>query len=126
MATVGIVGGLGPEATIDYYRRLLAAVSRGVAILPYAWNDAASADFARAQGAALAGERRRTRYSLAPQSYLDAPAGLRCVLPSPNGARATIAAAASGAVVPAGCLWISGGEAAEWCDGGSLRRVLVR
>ena len=32
------------------------AVSRGVAILPYAWNDASSADFARAQGADLAGE----------------------------------------------------------------------
>ena len=28
MATVGIVGGLGPEATIDYYRRILAAWER--------------------------------------------------------------------------------------------------
>ena len=25
MARVGIVGGLGPESTIDYYRRILAA-----------------------------------------------------------------------------------------------------
>jgi aspartate racemase len=28
MATVGIVGGLGPESTIDYYRRILAAWQR--------------------------------------------------------------------------------------------------
>jgi 2-phosphosulfolactate phosphatase len=80
------------------------AVSRGAAILPYAWNDPSAADFARAQGAELAGRRRQVRYSLAPQSYLDAPAGLRCVLPSPNGARVTLAAAATGAVVLAGCL----------------------
>jgi 2-phosphosulfolactate phosphatase len=80
------------------------AVSRGVAILPYAWNDPSAADFAMAQGAELAGKRRKTRYSLAPESYLDAPAGLRCVLPSPNGARVTLAAASSGAVVLAGCL----------------------
>lgn len=80
------------------------AVSRGVAILPYAWNDPSAADYARAHGAELAGKRRRTRYSLAPESYMDAPAGLRCVLPSPNGARATLSAASSGAVVLAGCL----------------------
>lgn len=80
------------------------AVSRGVAILPYAWNDPSAADFAMAQGAELAGKRRKTRYSLAPESYLDAPAGLRCVLPSPNGARVTLAAASSGAIVLAGCL----------------------
>jgi 2-phosphosulfolactate phosphatase len=80
------------------------AVSRGAAILPYAWNDPSAADFARAQGAELAGRRRQVRYSLAPQSYLDVSAGLRCVLPSPNGARVTLAAAATGAVVLAGCL----------------------
>lgn len=80
------------------------AVSRGVAILPYGWNDPSAADFARIQGAELAGKRRKTRYSLAPESYLDAPAGLRCVLPSPNGARVTLSAAPSGAVVLAGCL----------------------
>src|SRR5688572_9566729 len=80
------------------------AVSRGVAILPYAWNNPSAADYARAQGAELAGKRRRTRYSLAPESYMDAPAGLRCVLPSPNGARVTLSAASSGAVVLAGCL----------------------
>ena len=69
----------------------------------FAWNDPSAADFATAQRAELAGKRRTIRYSLAPASYLDAPAGLRCVLPSPNGARVTLAAAASGAVL-AGCL----------------------
>jgi 2-phosphosulfolactate phosphatase len=80
------------------------AVSRGAAILPYSWNDPSAADFARTHGAELAGRRRQTRYSLAPESYLEAPSGLRCVLPSPNGARVSLAAAATGAVVLAGCL----------------------
>jgi 2-phosphosulfolactate phosphatase len=83
------------------------AVSRGAAILPYGWtgwDDPSASDFAQAHGAELAGKRRRSRYSLAPSSYLDAPPGLRCVLPSPNGARVTLAAASTGAVVLAGCL----------------------
>ncbi len=80
------------------------ATSRGVAILPYPWNDPSAAEFARAQGAELAGKRRQARYSLDASSYLDAPAGLRCVLPSPNGAQVTLAAAATTSVVLAGCL----------------------
>jgi 2-phosphosulfolactate phosphatase len=83
------------------------AVSRGVAILPHAWtawDDPAAATFAATQGAELAGKRRRTRYSLAPSSYLDAPRGLRCVLRSPNGAGISLAAAQTGGVLLAGCL----------------------
>jgi 2-phosphosulfolactate phosphatase len=83
------------------------AVSRGVAMLPFpwkGWDDPAAAEFATAHGAELAGKRRRSRYSLAPASYMDAPAGLRVVLPSPNGARLTLAAAAVTPVVLAGCL----------------------
>jgi 2-phosphosulfolactate phosphatase len=80
------------------------AASRGVSILPYAWNDESAAEFARAQGAELAGRRRRARYSLAPDSYLEAPAGLRCVLPSPNGAQVTLAAARTAPLVLAGSL----------------------
>lgn len=83
------------------------AVSRGVTMIPYGWNgwnDPGAAEFARVHGAELAGKRRMSRYSLGPKSYLDAPAGLRCVLPSPNGARVALAAAGSGAVVLAGCL----------------------
>jgi len=80
------------------------AVSRGVAILPHPWNDGGAGDFARAQQAELAGKRRVARYSLAPESYLDAPEGLRCVLPSPNGAQVTLAAARAGSVILAGSL----------------------
>lgn len=80
------------------------AASRGASILPYAWNDASAVDFARAQHAELAGRRRQARYSLAPESYLDAPEGLRCVLASPNGAHVTLAAARTAPVVLAGSL----------------------
>src|SRR6476659_1044047 len=80
------------------------AVSRGVTILPFPWNDATAAEFAREKEAELAGRRRQARYSLAPDSYLDAPSGLRCVLPSPNGAVVTLAAAATAPIILAGCL----------------------
>jgi 2-phosphosulfolactate phosphatase len=79
------------------------AVSRGAAILPYAWNDASAGEFAKGQRAELAGRRRQARYSLAPESYLDAPEGLRCVVPSPNGAQVALAARAVPALL-AGCL----------------------
>ena len=80
------------------------ATSRGAAILPYPWNDASGEDFARTQQAELAGRRRQARYSLAPESYLEAPPGLRCVLPSPNGAQVTLAAARTATVILAGSL----------------------
>src|ERR1043165_7790187 len=80
------------------------AVSRNGAILPFAWNDPRAPEFARAHGAELAGRRRQARYSLAPASYLDAPPGLRCVLPSPNGAQVALAAAERSPVLLAGCL----------------------
>jgi len=80
------------------------ATSRGAAILPYPWNDASAAEFARDHRAELAGRRRRAQYSLAPASYLEAPEGLRCVLPSPNGAQVTLAAAKTAPIVLAGSL----------------------
>lgn len=80
------------------------AVSRGAAILPYPWDDPSAADFARAQEAELAGRRRHARYSLAPESYLEAPVGLRCVLASPNGAHVALAAARTTSVLLAGSL----------------------
>lgn len=80
------------------------AVSRGAAILPYPWNDPSASEFARRHHAELAGKRKLFRYSLAPASYLDAPPGLRCVLPSPNGAQVTLAAARAAPVLLAGCL----------------------
>jgi len=79
-------------------------VSRGGAILPYMWKDASAEAFARAHDAELAGRRREARYSLSISSYLDVSPGFRCVLPSPNGARVTLAAAGAAPAVFAGCL----------------------
>jgi 2-phosphosulfolactate phosphatase len=80
------------------------AVSRGVVVLPHPWKDESASAFAFAHGAELAGPRERGRYSLSPGSFLDAPSGLRCVLPSPNGAELTLRAAARGGIVLSGCL----------------------
>ena len=43
------------------------ATSRGVAILPYAWDDPSAVEFARAHGAELAGRRRKARASVPSQ-----------------------------------------------------------
>src|SRR5262245_5853014 len=80
------------------------AGSRGGAILPYAWKDSSAEAFAKTHGAELAGRRRVARYSLSASSFLDVPSGFRCVLPSPNGARVSLAAAGSGSVIFAACL----------------------
>lgn len=80
------------------------ALGAGATILPYYWDDPTAADYAVKHQAELAGKRRRARYSLAPECYADAPAGLRCVLPSPNGARTTLEAAARSGVALAACL----------------------
>lgn len=80
------------------------ATSRGAAILPYAWRDETAATFAGEQSATLALKRGQGRYSLSPASFLDAPRGLRCVLPSPNGAVVALRAATKSAIVLAGCL----------------------
>jgi len=80
------------------------ATGRGAAILPYAWTDDSARAFAAAQHAELAGARAAAGYSLSPASFLDAPSGLRCVLPSPNGAALTTRAAATATIVLAGCL----------------------
>ena len=80
------------------------AVSRGAVILPYPWKDGSAAEFATQHHAQLAGSRGRARYSLSPATYLDAPPGLRCVLPSPNGATLALRASTTGSRVLAGCL----------------------
>lgn len=82
------------------------AVQRGAQVLAFGWQDAAQAQaFAQERGAVLAGKRGTTAaYSLSPQSLRQVPAGLRLVLPSPNGSTLTLAAAAYEVVVLAGCL----------------------
>jgi len=74
------------------------AVSRGGAILPYAWDDPSAEAFAQTHSAELAGRRRVARYSLSATSYLDVTSGFRCVLPSPNGAAVSLAAGGTGTV----------------------------
>lgn len=86
------------------------AASRGVAIFPFPWKDAAAAAFAAERGAVLAGPRGAGGYSLSPASFRDARRGLRCVLPSPNGA--ALALRAEG-IVLAGCLRNAAAVAAE-------------
>jgi 2-phosphosulfolactate phosphatase len=80
------------------------AVSRGVTVLPYPWKDISARRFAQEHGAELAGVRGESLYSLSPESFLHAPSGGRCVLPSPNGAELTLRAARSSPIVLAGCL----------------------
>jgi 2-phosphosulfolactate phosphatase len=79
------------------------ATGRGAEILPYAWKSDSAAEYAQRQGAELAVHRGDGRYTLSPACFLNAPAGLRCVLPSLNGASTALAAAGVG-VVLAGCL----------------------
>lgn len=100
------------------------ATSRGAVILPYPWNDPSAAESAAAHGAELAGRRGKARYSLAPESYLEAPAGLRCVLPSPNGAQVTLLAAQTSPVVFAGCLRNARAVAAAAACAGSSFNVV--
>ncbi|HEY8133571.1 MAG TPA: 2-phosphosulfolactate phosphatase, partial [Thermoanaerobaculia bacterium] len=71
---------------------------------PCEWNDERAAALAAAEGAELASKRGRGRFTLAPASLRKVPAGLRLVLPSPNGS--TLAWAAQNlhaAAVLVGC-----------------------
>ena len=57
-----------------------------------------------AHGAVLAGARGKAEYNLSPESFQHAPVGLRCVLPSPNGAALAVHAAKGDAFVVTSCL----------------------
>ena len=81
------------------------AVARGATILPCEWNDERAAAIATAEKAELASKRGQGRFSLAPASLREIPAGTRLVLPSPNGSTLAYAAQDLGAAaVVAGCL----------------------
>ena len=85
-----------------------AAISRGAIIYPYRWRDDSAAAFAQSVGAVLGGRRQDATvehpFSLSPLSMESARPGTKIVLPSPNGAEVSLAAAKSGAEVFAGCL----------------------
>ena len=82
------------------------ALSRKVTVLPYAWKDDTARAYAAQHDAALAEPREQPdgAYSLSPSTLLNAPPGLRLVLPSPNGSAIAFAARAGGARVVAGAL----------------------
>jgi len=80
------------------------AVTRGVTVLPYPHSDETADVYARTRDARLAAKRGDSGVSLAPSSLVDAPAGLRLVLPSPNGSALSFQAASLGAQVAAGSL----------------------
>ena len=87
------------------------AVSQGAKLYPFrwqGWQGPGPEDFAREIGAIAAVKRSLVTpekpFSLSPQSMLNASAGMRVVLPSPNGAEVTLAAADSDATVLAGSL----------------------
>jgi len=87
---------------------VVTAVERGAIIYPYRWRDDSAATFAESIGAVLAVRREEANparpFSLSPLSMAAAKAGTKIVLPSPNGAEVSLAAAKSGGVVFAGCL----------------------
>jgi len=63
------------------------AVDCGATVYPYPWRDETAQRYAEERGAQVASSRRRFAggYSLSPSSLMGVPAGLRLVLPSPNG-----------------------------------------
>jgi 2-phosphosulfolactate phosphatase len=78
------------------------AVARGGRVIPVSPGWPGASQLAAQHGATLAGPRGEGRYSLSPLTYLKLAPGESVVLPSPNGATATLAA--SSGVVLAGCL----------------------
>jgi 2-phosphosulfolactate phosphatase len=82
-----------------------AAIESGVVVLPYRWADDGAGAYADERHAQVAGRREDGALSLSPTDLLTAPAGLRLVLPSPNGSALAFAAREHGSThVLAGCL----------------------
>lgn len=80
-------------------------VEHGGTVFPYRWADDGAAAHATERGAVLAGRREDGGPSLSPTDLLLGEAGLRVVLPSPNGSALSFAARDHGAThVLAGCL----------------------
>jgi 2-phosphosulfolactate phosphatase len=120
---------------LSFSTAVTVAVGRGATILPCEWNDERAAALAHGERAELASKRGKGPFSLAPASLRNVPAGLRLVLPSPNGSTLAYHAQDLGAkAIVAGCFrnaaavtrWISGRPTAviaagERWDDNSLR-----
>jgi 2-phosphosulfolactate phosphatase len=76
--------------------------SRGAIAFPYQWRDESAQAFADSMDAELAQKRGEGRYSLSPASLLSILAGIRLVLPSPNGSTLSLATGETPTI--AGCL----------------------
>ena len=61
------------------------AASQGAVVYPYRWKDRTVYEFANSVDAEVADENNRNLYRLSPASLRSLPAGIRLVLPSPNG-----------------------------------------
>jgi 2-phosphosulfolactate phosphatase len=89
--------------TLSFSTCVDVALGRGGAVYPYRWLDQRLTDFAAEHGAeAACKDRAAAGWTLSPVSLLAIPAGLRLVLPSPNGA--TLAAAARDCELLTSCL----------------------
>ncbi|GII52001.1 hypothetical protein Pth03_03900 [Planotetraspora thailandica] len=91
---------------LSFTTSVTVAVASGTHVFPFAGRDETAAAFAEEMGASLAVGRSKVSvaspWSLSPAALRGAPFTPRLVLPSPNGS--TIAAAAGGSMVVAGCL----------------------
>lgn len=92
---------------LSFSTAVVSAVERGAAVRPVPPQPAPVVP----EGAVLAGMRGDGRVSLSPGSYEGVAPGSRVVLPSPNGAAISAAAAARGARVLAGCIRNAGAVA---------------
>ncbi|WP_434631066.1 2-phosphosulfolactate phosphatase [Chromobacterium sp. CV08] len=95
------------------------ACARGAEVWPYHERGDDAQAFAEARRAQLAARRNRLQPSLSPASLQQLADGSRLVLPSPNGARTSLASCAAGTV--AGCLRNAAAVAAHLeREGGSV------
>lgn len=99
------------------------ATANGAAVFPYRFRDGGAANFAGERNALLAGPRGAAAgtYSLSPTGLLDIPAGVRLVLPSPNGSTLSLATGTTPTL--AGCLRNS--RAVATCAARIGRRIAV-
>ncbi|MGB8197505.1 MAG: 2-phosphosulfolactate phosphatase, partial [Acidimicrobiales bacterium] len=78
--------------------------SRGVAVFPYRWKDAAAQEFANSVGGDLVDSSTNSTSALSPVALLRQSIRESIVLPSPNGSSCAVVAGEAGATVVAACL----------------------
>ena len=78
------------------------AVSRGATVFPYRWADESVYDYAGTIEAEVANRRHPKGIALSPSSLANVEAGMRLVMPSPNGS--TLSLSTGDSITLAGCL----------------------